>query len=63
MSSPKANTLLVRALEILAKAERRLRGAVACNAGDNEIAIAFDELRAAGNHARKIIELAKVRVT
>lgn len=63
MSDPKINTLLVRALEELAGAEHNLRGLSEAGADAPILARASNRLAAAGNHAREIIQLAKLRVT
>lgn len=61
----KPNTLLVRALEELAAAELAYRDLYNKHGdgGDRGVGVAWDRLTRAGNHAREIIELARVRVT
>lgn len=61
----KPNTLLVRALQELADAELAYRDRFNAHTAARLPAVApeWDRLRLAGDHAREIIELARVRVT
>ena len=61
----KVNTLLVRALAELADAELAYRNLYIKHGdgGGRVVGEAWDRLTRAGDHAREILELARVRVT